>query len=255
MLVINLNEWMDRVESGRRKSYPVEDVSSRTSLTPDEAVAIMLGYMDGPFVARSFNENPSDEELEFLRGVEFDVNDWLTGRRDSLETEYLTAKEENLSEVSTNERREALEQGEYELLEATRRLGEIEKELENGETSVLKIDRQLSNDNSQYITLESLDDWAKKKSYGNRIFSLSGVRDRTPIIPAQDKVIFKALESLGYDPMSLPQSRNGFSGVRSKVKQVVARLSCFRSPSAFKHAWQRRIDANKTAGKESPPIT
>jgi len=245
---------MDRVENGRRKSYLVEDAPFRTSVTADEAVAIMLGYLDGPFVARSLTEFPSDEELEFLREAELDINDWVAGRRDSLETEYLTAKEEKLSEDITTEMREALEQGEYEVLEAKRRLHEINDELKKGETSALRIDRQLSNDHSKYITLESLNEWAKNKRYGNHVFPLPSV-DNTPLGPAQDKAILKALESLGYDPTNLPQSPNGLSGVRLEVRKKVRLLSCFRAQYAFKHAWQRRVNANRAAGKESLSIT
>ena len=46
------------MNSETRRTYPVEDTFSRTSVTVDEAVAIMLGYADGPIIVRSFNAYP-----------------------------------------------------------------------------------------------------------------------------------------------------------------------------------------------------
>lgn len=240
---------MDRMENVRTKSYLVEDAPFRTSVTADEAVAIMLGYLDGPFVARSLTEFPSDEELEFLREAELDINDWFTGRRDSLKTEYKEAEKDDLSEAIINERREALEQGRHELVEVRRRLGEIADELEKKEKSALTIDSQLSNEHSKYITLCSLDEWAKNKGYGNCFFPLPSVGDHTLVMLAQDKAIVKALENLGHDPLNIPKSALGMPGVRSQVKKEVESLSCFSSRYAFKHAWQRLLDANKAARK------
>lgn len=207
---------MGRVENGRRKSYPVEDASSRTSVSLDEAIAIMLGYADGPMVARSFNENPSDEELECLRGLAFDIEKYL-------------GDESDMSEV-------------------TRWRSEIKAEINKGELSALRLDRTLSRDTAPYITMWSLKEWADAKGYKTRLFaprgSQSGAQEekkerKVPRLRAQEAAVLKTIGDLHFDPKNLPKSPKGADWVKSEVREILRKDSLFAGTTTFDKAWSR----------------
>jgi len=247
LLVINLKEWMDRVGSDRRKSYPVEDVFCRTSVTVHEAVAIMLGYADGPISMRSLNRFPSDEEMEALRDIPYYVHEGWAEERESLEGECDSAEKAGLSEESINESREALERFELEVNEAKRWLCEIEDELGKGDASGLRLDNKRSNEHFTYITLWSLKEWAEEKNYAMDLFPLAVVGEHVPRLRAQEAAILKALKSKGYDPKMLPPYKKGESEVKREMYELLNGTKYFIGDSVFGKAWERMRKAGGLA--------
>lgn len=223
---------MGRVENGRRKSYPVEDASSRTSVSLDEAIAIMLGYADGPMVARSFNENPSDEELECLRGLAFDIEEYL-------------GDESDMSEV-------------------TRWRSEIEDEMNKGELSALRLDRTLSRHTAPYITMWSLKKWADTNGYKTRLLaalgSQSGAQEekkekKGEKWPAQEAAVLKTIRDLGFDPVNLPERPDGEDWVKSEVRDVLEnKHPLFRGDTILDKAWVRLSRKKKVVEGVEPYV-
>jgi len=235
------------VESETRRTYPVEDSFSRTSVTVHEAVAIMLGYADGPIVMRSFNENPSDEELEALRSAPFYIDEGWREERESLEDACRRTGTEGSSQESIDKAAEALETFEREVSEAKRWLCEIEDELSKGEASALRLDTKHSHDHFPHITLWSLREWAQDKGYETRLVPVSRVGDATPKLRMQETVILETLESLGHDPKRMPPNSKGVSGVKSAVSKKIDGKEPFLGSTVFKKAWDRMLSTGDIA--------
>lgn len=238
---------MDRVENVRRKSYPVEDVFCRTSVTVHEAVAIMLGYADGPISIRSLNRFPSDEEMEALRDIPYYVHDGWAEERESLEDARDNAEKAGLSEESIKESREALERFELEVNEAKRWLCEIEDELGKGDASGLRPDNKRSNEHFTYLTLWSLKEWAEEKNYAMDLFPLAVVGEHVPRLRAQEDAILKALKSKGYDQKMLPPYKKGESQVKLEMRELLKETKYFLCNSVFDKAWERMRKAGDLA--------
>lgn len=144
----------------------------RTSVTVDEAVAILLGWAKGPIRYTSSNQFPSEEEQDELDHARFSLADELEDRQCSCESDLEDAKDDGQTEAVVAEKRAAIEKhGELTRLAATY-LCAINDEINKGEQSGLRVDKGLSNSIDTYITLTSLDEWAKER-YDKPVFKFA----------------------------------------------------------------------------------
>ncbi len=140
---------------------------SRTSVTLDEAVFILLGLADGPIEFSSRNEYLTEEEQDVLDSEVFCLREWLHEEKDWLTGQYheTTFNEEVAHEIE--KRRDAVARHDEVIKQANSYLAAINDELNKGEAlSALHRDTAMSNAADTFITLVSLDEWAKVKYKG-----------------------------------------------------------------------------------------
>jgi hypothetical protein len=154
---------------------PLNDDFYRTSVSVDEAVAMLLGRIRGPVRYKSLNENSSAEDQELLDSVAYSLLEDLRESREDLREEYAIAVDDKNSEVA-DKKREAI--NEHAALEkkAKTYLCDINDAL-NSQSSTLQIDRRYPS--ATYITISSLLEWAKENniSFGTQQEGLSDHKD------------------------------------------------------------------------------
>jgi len=137
-----------------------------TSLSKDDAVLAMLGWMKRPFREVSEKEHkhyydyPDDEEEIY----EPNLTDILRNLKESADADYSIAKFEKLGDEIVAEKLAEIKKSHLLIDTAYRFLCAINDELAKGEESALRID-QLATTNPKFpfITIGSLDKWARKK--------------------------------------------------------------------------------------------
>lgn len=228
---------------------------SRTSVTVDEAVAILLGWAKGPIEYRVMSEEPSPEELDTLDTVTFCLEESLQDELDKLENDLIEAQTDNMPAKIITEKKAAIETYDVAIELAKAYVCAIHDEINKGEHSALHVDCKLSNTAYTYITLGSLDEWAKQ--YGRAILpklkerpdvALSAIKSQlhVPAKPAprvkmleQEEAILEAIRELGYDPQQVPKNDQGKSGVKASVCQKLKASPLFEAKTAFSKAWDR----------------
>lgn len=226
---------------------------SRTSVTVDEAVAILLGWAEGPVEYRVMSEDPSPEELDNLDTLAFSLQEYLLEKLDKLESDLAEARADNMPTQVIAEKQAAIQVHDAVIDQAKAYLCAIHDEINKGERSALHVDIKLSDKSYTYITLSSFDDWAKQ--YGRSVLvELQKTIDTTlpatqPNVAAktqprmnmiyQEQAILDAIKEIGVDPTALPPQAPGKSGVKSVVRDRLIKSPLFSSPSAFKNAWDR----------------
>lgn len=141
----------------------------RTSVTVDEAVAILLGLANGPILFRPLSDEVSQEEQDEIDSQMFVLQEYLDDATDLLVSGLAEAKFDELPKPIIDEKREALQKHRAVVSLANRYLCDINAELNEGEASALKLDATRSNSSCPYITLSSLDAWAVNKRYRESI--------------------------------------------------------------------------------------
>jgi len=141
----------------------MDSASFRTSVTVDEAVMILMGWADGPIELEAMNGIPSPEEEDFYGSWLFDLRDHIEDEETTLDSAYAEAREDKLPTEVIAEKREALRLFRLEATQATVCLCAVKDELNKGDASRLRIDRELSRRTVTYITRTSLDQWRKEK--------------------------------------------------------------------------------------------
>jgi hypothetical protein len=217
---------------------------SRTSITIDEAISILLGWSTGPI---------DFEPINVARGAESDVpvfclRDRLEDERDVLAGEYDMAIHENLPAHVIAEKRAALQHQEEVIEEANQYLCAIQNELNKGEQSVLKLDMALSNPVYRFITLHSFNEW-RKSSAGEQpggvaateaiLASKKGPKKKEPRLIQQQNAILEEIRKQGLDPMALPPIRPGHAGVKADIRESLKNSPLFEGTTTFDKAWER----------------
>lgn len=82
---------------------------SRTSVTVDEAVAILLGWAKGPIEYQVVSEEPSPEELATLDAVTFCLEESLQDELDKLESDLIEAQTDNMPATIITEKKAAID--------------------------------------------------------------------------------------------------------------------------------------------------
>lgn len=224
---------------------------SRTSITIDEAVAILLGWSDGPI---EFEFDDGDEEAEANCPV-FCLRDILEEELDVLDGEYRLAKHEQQPDHVIAEKLAALQNQEATIERANRHLCAMEDEINKGEQSVLKVDRALSSAAYTYITLHSFNEWVKyqESSAGERTDATgpaesrpAGADDAAKPKPRirlreQEDAILAEIRKQGFDPMALPRDLPGKAGVKAAVRESLKGSPLFEGATTFDKAWERLV--------------
>lgn len=193
----------------------MEQVTSRTAITGEEALAILLGFVD----------------LETLEQLDY-VNSYGLG---SLVDDFARGN----AKVSKQFRACATA---------------LSEELRKGDRSVLKVDYALSNKTDIYITLDSFRPWAigrllpaKLPGGGQSIVSggspapsghTTKPERRQKKIDQQMDAILAELRGQGFDPMVLPARRSGEDWVKKAVRDVLDGRPPFEGGTTFDNAWE-----------------
>lgn len=233
---------------------------TRTSITVDEAVAILLGWTNGPVEYQVMSEDPSPEELDSLDTLAFSLQEYLQEKLDELESDLTEARADNMPVKIIAEKQAAIQAHDAVIKQAQACLCDIHDEINKGECSALRVDTKLSNTAYTYITLSSFDDWAKQ--YGRTVLAelqkitgttLSAKQPQPDTLAKpqprmkmreQEDAILDAIKELGFDPTAFPPKAPGKRGVKSEVRDRLADLTLFENRSAFKNAWDRLRDSN-----------
>lgn len=225
-------------------------VFSRTSVTVDEAIAILLGWAKGPMELVSNNDDPSKEEEAVIDAYLFDLDDRIRDIREGLDSDLLWAEHDGPPSEAERLRSELSKLKETETRAYAYRCA-IEDELSKGEASALRKDLLLSNNGFPYITLASLDQWARKH-YERRFLATTTQSSQESLSPSsaeapkprtrlrdQEKAILAGISDLGYDPKQLPKNSPGKDGVKKQVRVRLAENSLFEGTTVFDRAWER----------------
>ena len=244
---------------------------SRTSVTTDEAVGILIGWLRGPFDGDLFVKDTQTKTVSST----FNLAETLNDEEELLESRHAEACYDKLSAAVIAKALEALTKHRLRCDKARKYLCEIEDELNKEEQSALRLDKKCANYLKKRITLSSLNEWSTGK-YGIDILSpnrlstdvqeaqagaraqallTSGteatvtaieIQDQQPEQPkqpkqrAQEKAILAAIESLGHDPKCIPKIINNKRGVKADVKAYLTGTSLFPDKSTiFQKAWER----------------
>lgn len=228
---------------------------SRTSVTVDEAIAMLLGRISGPVIFREDNES-SDEENDAIASLMYDLKEDLEEERDYQVSKLAEAKWDKAPDEEVGAIRKYVIQLEAEIAQATTYLCAINDELNKGESSALRIDTALSNAAYTYITLGSLNEWAK--GFGKGVLAdKSGERGEPGAIEPkveqrtrtrlreQENAILAMIRELDYDPKALPKNEPGRPGVKNKVFEKLQKHPLFNAKTALKKAWDRLRSDNE----------
>jgi hypothetical protein len=232
-------------------------IFSRTSVTIDEAVAILLDRSDGPV---EFVRIDCDDETD-PDGPIFDIREDLTEDLDRLVSELAEAKYDKQPQRVIDEKQATLHQHREIIEKANAYLCIIEDELNKGEHSALHIDTQLSNSSDTYITMASFSEWAKQ--YGRTV--LVGLQkticttppalQSQPNIAAklkprrklrdQEDEILAQLNERGYEPATVPKNFSGKPGIKAEIRAALENSSLFEGDTVFDKAWERVTNNKK----------
>jgi len=224
----------------------------RTSITVDEAVAILLGRIDGPVEFTKIGGDDDDDSEEPI----FDIREVLAEELDFLISDHAEAKYDRLDEAVIAEKYATLQQHQQLIDRANAYLCAIDDEINKGERSELRVATKLSNPAYTYITLTSFADWAKQ--YDRTVLAeLQKTTGTTPpaIQPQmnmadkpkprmkmreQEEAILDKLRELGHDPLALPKPAPGERGIKADVKNALEHSILFgKKNTKFEKAWER----------------
>jgi hypothetical protein len=223
---------------------------SRTSITEDEAVSILLGRTTGPI---EFEPMDDDEEVD-ANCPAFCLRDTLEDELEVLDGEYRLAKYEKRPAHVIAEKFAALQHHKALIDQANIHLAAIRDEINKGERSVLRVDSALSNAAYTYITLHSFNEWVKRiggELPGERpeaavptVSSPAPAGDATKPKPRiklreQEDAILDEIRKLKSDPLELPINEPGKRGVKRDVFQSLRTSPLFKGSTTFDKAWER----------------
>jgi hypothetical protein len=186
--------------AGMRGEMGMTRLLSRTSITIDEAIYILLGRSTGPIEFEPIGES---EDAEANAPV-FCLFETLDDELEVLTGEYEIAKYEKRPADVIAEKLAALQHQEAVREQAYQHLCAFNDELNKGEQSVLKVDQTLSNAAYTFITLHSFNEWRKcsADSVEDAVKEELRIRQRD-----QEEAILAEIRSRGMDPLALPPIR------------------------------------------------
>ena len=242
---------------------PASEVRSlrRTSVSIDEAIAILLGWITGPVELQSNSDDPSQWEEAELAAVFFDLDERLLEIREGFEADLSRAEIEGPPSDVERLHQELTKFAKTEEKTYAFRCA-IEDELNKGSESDLRKDQALSNNYFAYITLASFDQWAEKR-YDRRFLatpdqsskhaSLSLTSTEAPkprtLLRDQEKAIIACISSLVFDPKQLPKKSPGKGGVKKQVRDNLDGNSLFKGVTVFDRAWERLRKSGEIADR------
>ena len=234
----------------------------RTSITVDEAVAILLGH-----ASRPIEIEPRDEDEEAEANCPVFSLDILDDECDVLEGEYELAKFEKRPTHVIAEKLAALKRQVEIIDQAYDHLCAINDEVNRGERSMLRVDVALSNPAFTYITLHSFNEWLKSNSAERRAGQAESKQAESKQAPNegekkqvprrrqldQEEAILAAIRKQGHDPMALPNFVSGKDGVRADSREALRASPLFKGSTVFDKAWERLGKQKLTAYQSDRP--
>ena len=245
---------------------------SRTSITEDEAVSILLGQTTGPIEFKSNDRAEDPEEFESIDEAEeaeanrpmFDLRETLEDELEVLDGEYRRAIEKQPAHVIA-EKLAALRRHEEMIERANVHLAAVRDELNKGERSMLRVDRELSNAAYTFVTLHSFNEWVKHRQSpagGQPDGAEATDADRVPAKKEkkprdkglrQDKAILAEIVRLGFDPKSLPKNPPGKPDIKSTVGEAIATHPLFPSYDRYEKRWDLLRRQKIIVDRADPP--
>lgn len=233
---------------------------SRTSVTVDEAVAILLGWANGPILFTTHNENPSLEEEEILDGLTYSLADALEELQTSPASVKAEAAIDGLSDTELAVKLAEVEQNKKVVQLANTYLCAVNDELNRGEQSELRVDGKLTNEYLTYISLTSLNEWMQGKYEKTILTPAATFIEPVATRPVgrrrmrdQEEAILRTIRKLKYSPESLPHRPAGEAGVKSETLEALATDPLFKAKRAFDKAWERLRADGAIADAPNPP--
>lgn len=151
-------------------------IDERTSCTKDEAIAKLLGWMQGDirhqYILMTSDGVPGDA-LAHMHSFEGSIWDFLTEQRKDAQMACIDAFEANATETDLNEKEQNIVRVQETIIKAKSYQRDIDDELAKGGQSTLKVDESQSLAvGATHISLNSLEEWAIKK-YGISVLDFS----------------------------------------------------------------------------------
>jgi hypothetical protein len=246
------------------KHYPLYDVALnlQTDCTREEAVAIMLGVINGP--SALIHINPDQEQQCYLEGIDMDetysLQDDLEEQRDSLVTDYNEARIDKLPEEVVTEKLAAIKDFDTNYVNKSRvYLCHIDDELAKGAESKLRLSQDKARGGQILLTLKSLDEWAGKE-YGISIFKNLGsntIREKKfpkdspheEEVDAKGRMSPKSANSL-YTTFGFLVEAFVSANVAAKVSKY-GTLDKLNVTSIASHLWDLALAANEAGSGQS----
>lgn len=208
----------------------------RNSLTRDEIIGILLGWIKGPCVFEiNYDEQLSAEEQDIIESHTYNVLEDLFNRRDN-------AYEINYNAVESGACSSAIEDFRKEEIKYNQVCNEVDDEISKGERSALRVDRRLSTSVYTFYTRISFDEWVSKKPD----LSVAGLTIAKPITRKKPEgevrrnAILTCIRALGHDPKRLPKRDAGRRGIKAEVRAKLEHgKEPFPNSTAFDRAWEK----------------
>ncbi len=224
-------------------------VLRRTSITEDEAVSILLGQTTGPI---EFEPKDDDEEADANCPV-FSLRETLDDELDVLDGEYRLAKHEEQPADIIAEKLSALQHQQAIIQQANDHLCAIEDELNKGEHSMLRVDRELSNAAYTYITLHSFREWVERRAFltagaadseepsatsGAPTAAVTKRAHGTKLLDRKDAIVAEIVRR-DLNPKALPKFLSGKAGLKLEIRDALQASPLFQgSTKLFDKAWE-----------------
>lgn len=243
-------------------SYNDDVINLKTSCNKEDAVAKMIGWLQGP-VSHDLTE-PEDgfneQQLRCMDTLVYTLAEHLTDLRKAALLEASAAISFNPKQAESNMVLETVLDIEDIGKRANLFLIDIEDELSKGDLSLLKIDIPATEKYGEIqITLKSLDRWAKQTHdisildyLDNRLIATNNqisktidlVESNSPkkVISRQrqqENTIIEVIENLGFNPKSLPKNIDGLPGIKASVREILREDPLFSGSTVFDKAWER----------------
>ena len=150
---------------------PEDDIyiEPRTSCTKDEAIAKLLGWMQGDIRRKFTNlsfDGITEESLQHMHTLEGSIWNLLTEQRANAQLAYSDAFDAQATEEFLYEKEKDILKWQEIISKAKSYQRDIDDELAKGSESALRIDKLISDESGlTHISLSSLDSWTLKE-YG-----------------------------------------------------------------------------------------
>ena len=235
----------------------------RTSLTRDEIIGVLLGWIKGPDILvfpEEMEIGPSEQEALELHAYSV-YEDWKE-RKETAWAKYAACLEAGEKRDSC---RGLIDAFDLEDEEFRRIRDEIDDEISKGEKSMFRLDHRTSNDLYPCYTRISVDEWIAHRQialFSNSNFDLEGKSDKSKTtsnqlitrkkpskLQQQMDLILQTIRRFGFDPMNLPSVTHQ-GGVRSQLVETLDGKPPFESTYAFKKAWEKLRENKSIKGGE-----
>lgn len=219
----------------------------RNSLTRDEIIGILLGWIKGPCVFDiNYDEQLSAEEQDIIESHTYNVLEDLFNLRDN-------AYEINYNAVESGACSSAIEDFRKEEIKYNQVCNEVDDEISKGERSALRVDRRLSTSDYTFYTRISFDEWRRETPGLSQLSFLPVMpltSKKTPG-PERKEAVLSCIRALGHDPKRLPKSKSGRRGVKADVwDRLKGNNSLFPKRKSFNNTWQPLRDEGQIVDSE-----